>query len=56
MMEGCVWVEILKFMFFLRRGGGVGEEEHAVLLRSLVKHLWNWPVIGSSGCIVTTIQ
>jgi len=44
MMEGCVWVEILKFMFFFRGGvggGWVGEEKHAVLLRNIVKHLSN---------------
>jgi len=35
---------------------GVGGEKYVVLLRNRVKHLSNWPVIGSSGCIVTTIQ
>ena len=39
MMEGCVWVEILKFML----GGGGGQEKHVVLLRNLVKHLSNGP-------------
>jgi len=34
---------------------GVGKK-HAVLLRNLLKHLSNWPVMESSGCIVTTIQ
>ena len=37
-------------------GGWWGEEKHVVLLLNLVKHLSNWPVVGSSGCIVTTIQ
>jgi len=55
MMEGCVWVEILKLMFFWGVGGEE-EEKHAVLLQNLVKYLSNWPVIGSSECIVTTVQ
>jgi len=54
MMEGCVWVETLKFMFFGEGAGG--EEKHAVLLLNFVKHLSNWPVIGSAGCRVTTVK
>jgi len=43
-----------KFKFYVFWGGGV--ENHAVLLLNVVKHLSNWAVIGSSGCIVTTVQ
>jgi len=42
------------YVFFW--GGGSGGEKHAVLLLNRVKHLSNWPVIVSSGCIMTTVQ
>ena len=32
--------------------GGGGEEKHAEQIQNLVKHLSNWPVVGSSGCTV----
>jgi len=46
----------LFLVFFFFFWGGGGGEKHAVLLLNLVKHLPNCPVIGSSGCIMTTIQ
>jgi hypothetical protein len=43
-------------MFFLGGVGGGWEEKLAELLQNLEKHLSIWPVIGSSRCIVTTVQ
>ena len=55
--------EILIKFGGLRLGGNFevylgegGQEKHALQLRNFVKHLSNWPVIGSSGCTVTNIQ